>query len=144
MKQRVYITNTEQFLRDDTDTCFKLFGVDYNDKWIPDEWVHCGTVEFTPDVDYAEVTRITIGVIDAAVAKEIAEHASRMHTLETRKAELLALPAPESNWSEPDDDKYGEDDDNPDVEIDADSYDCMPEDESPDEIAAEEKRVFQS
>jgi hypothetical protein len=101
MKQRVYITNPEQFLRGDTKTCFKLFSEDYNDEWIPETWFHCADVEFEPDVDFAAITAATISAIDDKVKEETAEHAARMHILEQRKAELLALPAPDDNQTWP-------------------------------------------
>ena len=87
IKLNLYISEPEIFARD------PLSGYAYSldsNRHMDGQWLFAGEVEFDVDVD-------TSKVIDAAKAKldkEIGKHTTAINSLENRKAELLALPAP--------------------------------------------------
>ena len=90
VKLNLYISNPEAFARDpQSHGAYALL----NGRWMDKDWIFAGEVEFSIDVD-------TKTVLDAAqddITAEIGKHTAAINILEQRKAELLALPAPESS-----------------------------------------------
>jgi hypothetical protein len=87
IKQHVVITDPDQFLRGDFQTCFTL----YSTPTQIGNWIDCGEVELDINVDHDQVTAKVLEVLDAEIDKERAEHELKMNMLITRKNELLAI-----------------------------------------------------
>ena len=87
IKQHVVITDPAKFLKGDYYSCFTLFSSECN----IDGWIECGELELNIEVDSADVVRIVSDELDEQISKANAVVA----VLEQKKAELLALPAPE-------------------------------------------------
>lgn len=90
LKQQLVITDPEAFLRGDYSSCFTLFNrkITYND------WVHCGEIE----IDLSEVdTSKMVQTVADAIDEKVAKHIAIIEVLKNRKAELLALPAPDKD-----------------------------------------------
>ena len=87
VKFNLYISDPVQFARDPTSyMAYSLASGHFMD----DAWINCGEVEFDIDVENKRV-------LDAATAEldeQIGKHTAMINVLETRKAELLALPEP--------------------------------------------------
>ena len=115
--QNVYIPNTkmDRFLRNPSGDCYTLS----EDRSMDNLWTFVGVVEFEVDINTGKMIDSVCKEID----KTITELKTAIAVAETRKAELLALPAPAQPGSWCDD------------QID---------DESQDEQLAEEGRVFDS
>ena len=86
IKQHVVLTQPAQFLKGNYSSCFTLF--DY--KTGIDGWIDCGEVTLNIEVDSDDVIRVATQDLDEQISKANAV----LSVLETRKAELLALPAP--------------------------------------------------
>ena len=86
IKQHVVITQPAQFLKGNYSSFFTLF---YYKTGI-DGWIDCGEVTLNIEVDSADVVRIVSDELDEQISKANAV----LSVLETRKAELLALPGP--------------------------------------------------
>ena len=134
--QNVYIPSTkmDRFLRNPSGDCYTLS----EDRSMDNLWTFVGVVEFEVDINTGKMIDSVCKEID----KTITELKTAIAVAETRKAELLALPAP-------DDAVYRCDNCNASwsgylPECPACEYDDQIDDESRDEQLAEEGRVFDS
>ena len=84
VKMNLYISDPEAFARDPLgNNVYSL----QSGRWMDNDWIFCGEIEFDIDVD-------TSKVIDAAwddLNAEIGKHTAAINVLENRKSELLAL-----------------------------------------------------
>jgi hypothetical protein len=94
-KLHVVITDPNQFLRGDYGC---LTFLDYETS-VPG-WIDLGQLEFEMPVNTAVLIEKTLAAIDEQIKEENANYTMRMDVLETRKKELIALPAPAENESE--------------------------------------------
>ena len=85
--QHIVITDPEAFLKGNYYSCFSLF----NHATKIEGWINCGEIELDLDVDTGEVLKVAADEID----KDIGKATAVLNVLEQKKAELLALPAPE-------------------------------------------------
>ena len=83
IKQTLHITNPEDFLRGDYDSCFGLYGRES----AVNRWIICGEIEIDVDVDTGDVIQVVSDAIDV----EIGKHTAMLNVLERRKSELLCL-----------------------------------------------------
>ncbi len=81
IKQQLYITYPDRFLRGDYDSCFALFG---DATAMPKDWIHCGEITIDVDVDTSEMTQALSAAIDA----EAGELNDMLAVLERRKNNL--------------------------------------------------------
>jgi hypothetical protein len=87
VKQFVIITRPEEFLKGGLN-CFNLFeDTDY----MGDDWIVVGPIEFEVSAANEEVRKKALLKFD----NEILQAEGRIVELKRRKAELMALPAPE-------------------------------------------------
>ena len=90
IKQNVYITREEKFIRNPESSCYSLDPGRHMD----DTWIFVGEVEF----DVSDVnTSGMIESVSAEIDQKISELYNAIQVAENRKAELLALPAPEQS-----------------------------------------------
>jgi hypothetical protein len=87
IKQQLYISNPDDFMRGNYATCIDITGIDFT----MDSWVLCGEIEVNIDFDSTSLIAKIVTTIDAEIEKERAEHSLKMDMLQTRKDELLAL-----------------------------------------------------
>ena len=87
IKQNVYITNEERFIRNPESSCYNLDP----DRHMDDTWIFVGEVEF--DVSGVDTSGL-IESVSAEIDQKISELYNAIQVAENRKAELLALPAP--------------------------------------------------
>ena len=89
MKMNVYITNPEAFLREPD--IYGMFVLEHT-RLMDGVWVFVCEVEIdTSEVDSNELIKLATAELD----NDIAKHTTMLQNLEQRKAELIALPAPE-------------------------------------------------
>ena len=99
IKQHLFITNPDAFLRGNYNNCFSLYQHDS----CPDEWILCGDIELDMsdyDIVESDVSLQVIKAIDAEMTQSTIEYNKRMAMLKGRKQELLALPQPDSVMDE--------------------------------------------
>ena len=89
VKLNLYISNPEAFIRGDRDLCFAIS----SGRHMDDEWVFCTDFECAFDVDDDLILDSATSELDSDIGK----HTAAITILEQRKAELLALPAPEND-----------------------------------------------
>ncbi len=87
IKRNIYIHNNEQFLRDPNSDCYATAP----DRHMDNSWEFVAEVEFDVNVD----TSAMIESVSADIDEKIAELHTAIQVAEIRKAELLALPAPD-------------------------------------------------
>ena len=90
IKRNLYINDQEQFLKNPDSDCYSLS----SGRWMDDRWTFLGEVEFeVADPDSAAIVKAATDTFDATIL----ELEGQVEMLKTRKAELLALPAPEAS-----------------------------------------------
>lgn len=91
IKQTLFITEPDEFLRGDYTQCLNLYGDDV----APKSWIDCGPIDIEIDLDLTDMTAKAVQAIDAQIERETGKWAARLALLKRRKQELLALPAPD-------------------------------------------------
>jgi len=86
VKMNLYISDPEQFAKSPTSSCYSLISGRYMDK----DWTFAGEIEFDINLDDGVIIQKAKAELDERIGK----HTAAINVLETRKAELLALPAP--------------------------------------------------
>ena len=86
LKQHLVITDPAAFLKGNYSSCFALF----DHKAGYHGWIDAGIIEFDVNVDSGLVLKTAQAELDEEIGKATAV----LNVLEQRKAELLALPAP--------------------------------------------------
>ena len=102
IKQNLFITYPDAFLRGDYNSCFSLYQLES----CPDEWILCGDIELDMsdyDIVESDVSLQVIKAIDAEMTQSTIEYNKRMAMLKGRKQELLALPQPDEDDGADDD-----------------------------------------
>ena len=89
MKQFLYIVNMDDYLNGNFDNCFTLTSNPRMDNY--DGWKRCGEVEFEVNIDIEKAMKETIGIIDATIKEEMAEHELKINLLKEKKQNLLAI-----------------------------------------------------
>jgi len=84
VKMNLYISDPEQFAKSPTSSCYSLISGRYMDN----DWTFAGEIELDVDVE----SGVVIQKAKAELDKRIGKHTAAINVLETRKAELLALP----------------------------------------------------
>jgi hypothetical protein len=84
IKQNIYITRPDQFIRSPESNCYALDPHRHMD----DTWTFVATVEFDVEVDTAPIVEQMSKEID----ETILNFEGKIEALKNRKAELLALP----------------------------------------------------
>ena len=87
IKQNVYISNEEMFLRNPKSECYAMC----HDRHMDDTWIFCDEVVFEVGANDGEIIERVSDKIDTAVA----DLEAKVLVLKNRKAELLALPSPD-------------------------------------------------
>ena len=93
MKLYLYITNPEYFLRGDMNFCVRACGDSPEEvqKWAP-EYIHAGECELDPSaISDSDIRQAALNQIEKERKELTAAHASKMHSLESRKQSLLAI-----------------------------------------------------
>ena len=90
IKQQLHISNPEAFMRGDYSYCFSLFNFAVSDD---STYIHVGEIELDVNVDKEDCVDAIITTLD----EEIGKHTAALNVLEQKKAELLALPAPDKD-----------------------------------------------
>jgi len=88
LKLNLYITDTERFMKGDYGWCFK---VSSHDDLAGNDWIACGEADLNINVDASEIIAASVNSLSKQIDEEKAVFSARLHSLETRKAELLAL-----------------------------------------------------
>lgn len=88
IKQNLWLSNPDHFLRGQYDYCFAMTETDAMDR---QGWVLCGEIELDVNVDSGEVIKTVTAAIDAEILKTQGELEGKINILKTRKNELLAL-----------------------------------------------------
>lgn len=86
IKRNLYISDAEKFARNPESNCYCLL----EGRWMDDEWTFVCEIEFDVQVDKAAIIELAKKVLDS----EIGTYTAAINVLESRKAELLALPSP--------------------------------------------------
>jgi hypothetical protein len=86
IKQNVYITRPDQFIRSPESNCYALDPHRHMD----DTWTFVAEVEFDVEVDTAPIIEQITDEID----ETILNFEGKIEALKNKKAELLALPSP--------------------------------------------------
>jgi hypothetical protein len=84
IKQNVYITRPDQFIRSPESSCYSLDPARHMDN----TWTFVATVEFDVEVDTAPIIEQFSIEIDEAILN----FEGKIEALKNKKAELLALP----------------------------------------------------
>ena len=87
IKQHLAICDPEAFIKGKYGYCFSLWG----HKTTTEGYIDCGEIEIDVDVDSGKVIQAAVDEINRDIGKATAA----LDILERRKAELIALPAPE-------------------------------------------------
>ena len=84
IKQNVYITRPDQFIRSPESSCYSLDPGRHMD----DTWTFVAEIEFDVEVDTAPI----IEQVSAEIDEAILNLEGKVEALKNKKAELLALP----------------------------------------------------
>jgi len=95
IKQQVVIRDPDAFLKGVFDRCFTLYGLDC--RFIPDDWIKCGEIEFDVDIDSVDIIQVVSDAIKNEIRQETEIHYAKITVLENRLSELLALEAPKED-----------------------------------------------
>jgi len=87
VKLNLYISDAERFIKNPKD-CDAYTLMD--SRYMDDTWDFAGEVEFEINPD----TSTLIQKAESRLDEKIGKHTAAIHVLETRKRELIALPAP--------------------------------------------------
>lgn len=88
LTQHVYITDPAGFAKGDFEWCFQLVGK----KLTHSSWIYAGEIEIEVDIDRQTAVLAAKAEIDKAELELRAKFTEDLTRIETRRAELLALP----------------------------------------------------
>jgi len=88
VKLNLYITNPEDFMKGDYEWCFK---VSSDDSLDGNGWMACGDADLNVNVDNGEVIASSVRELSKQIDEEKSVFSARLHSLEERKARLLAI-----------------------------------------------------
>jgi len=90
VKQYVYITDADQFIRGEIKNCFAL-DTDGSYEGRIDGWFLAGEVELNINTDEKKIRQSAVEFVEKAEETERAEHEVKMNMLAEKKQSLLAI-----------------------------------------------------
>ena len=93
MKLYIYICNPESFLQADYGLSLNIssYKPDYAED-VFENWIYAGEVDVEIDINEKEIRQCATKALDKQLQRVRAESQIRVDRLETRKANLIALP----------------------------------------------------
>ena len=91
IKQTLFITHPEEFVKGDFSICFGLYG----NPLCPGSWINCGEIELDIDdskIDQGKILARVVKGLDDQIENERLLFAQRLQSLQAQRKELLALP----------------------------------------------------